>query len=134
MRHRDWTIRLHHAIQAAYGRPFSWGEFDCCLFAADCAVAICGIDPAADYRGRYTTQVGAKRVLRNTHGTLEGAWDAAFPRVPVNLAQRGDVVLFDSPEGRCVGVVWAGAVWAVTEQGVHRVKATPLICWSVGNG
>ncbi|MGY4876515.1 DUF6950 family protein [Vreelandella aquamarina] len=133
MRYRDWTTRLHQTIKAASERPFSWGEFDCCTFAADCCVAICGVDPAAEYRGRYTTELGAKRVLRNTHGSLEAAWDASFKRVPINLRQRGDVVMFDSENGRCVGVVWANAVWAVTDEGVHRVRAEPLICWSVGN-
>jgi len=132
-RYRDWTTQLHTQIKAAHERPFSWGEFDCCLFAADCCIAICGVDPAADYRGRYTTELGAKRVLRNTHGSLEGAWDAHFKRVPINMRQRGDVVLFDSENGRCVGVVWANAIWAVTDEGVHRVRAEPLICWSVGN-
>ncbi|GED45276.1 hypothetical protein HME01_11280 [Vreelandella aquamarina] len=132
-RYRDWTTQLHHVIQAASERPFSWGEFDCCLFTADCCIAICGIDPAEKYRGRYTTEIGAKRVLRNTHGSLEGAWDACFKRVPVAMRQRGDVVLFDSENGRCVGVVWANAIWAVTDDGVHRVRAEPLICWSVGN-
>ncbi|MGP9796210.1 DUF6950 family protein [Halomonas sp. 86] len=133
MRYRDWTTQLHATIKAASERPFSWGEFDCCLFAADCCVAICGIDPAAEYRGRYTSEMGAKRVLSNTHGSLEAAWDACFERVPVKMAQRGDVVLFDSDFGRCVGVVWANAIWAVTESGVHRVRAEPLICWSVTN-
>lgn len=133
MRYRDWTTQLHDTIKAAHDRTFSWGEFDCCLFAADCCIAICGIDPAADYRGRYTTEVGAKRVLRNTHGSLEGAWDACFKRVPLAMRQRGDVVLFDCERGRCVGVVWANAIWAVTDEGVHRVRAEPLICWSVGN-
>lgn len=133
MRYRDWTTRLQQTIKAASERPFSWGEFDCCTFAADCCVAICGVDPAADYRGRYTTELGAKRVLRNTHGSLEAAWDASFKRVPINLRQRGDVVMFDSENGRCVGVVWANAIWAVTDEGVHRVRAEPLICWRVGN-
>lgn len=133
MRYRDWTTKLHETIKAASERPFSWGEFDCCTFAADCCIAICGVDPAVDYRGRYKTELGAKRVLRSTHGSLEAAWDASFRRVPINLRQRGDVVLFDSEHGRCVGVVWANAIWAATDKGVHRVRAEPLICWSVGN-
>jgi len=133
MRYRDWATRLHQEIQAASERPFLWGEFDCCLFAADCCVAVCGIDPAADYRGRYTTGTGAKRVLRSTHGSLEGAWDACFKRVPIAMRQRGDVVLFTSEFGRCVGVVWAGSIWAATNDGVSRVTADPEVCWRVDN-
>ncbi len=93
-RYRDWTTQLHHTIKAASERPFSWGEFDCCLFAADCCIAICGVDPAAEYRGRYTTEIGAKRVLRNTHGSLEAAWDASFERVPA-VTVKVSVALFD---------------------------------------
>ncbi|WP_438666761.1 DUF6950 family protein, partial [Pseudomonas shirazica] len=29
MRYRDWPTRLHETIQAAFERPFLWGEFDC---------------------------------------------------------------------------------------------------------
>ena len=99
MRHRDWTTRLHQEIQAASERPFSWGEFDCCTFAAACCIAICDVDPIEKYRGRYSTETGAKRVLKNTHGSLEALWDAYFERVPVAMRQRGDVVLFDKPKG-----------------------------------
>ncbi|XUO88412.1 hypothetical protein RVM26_04750 [Halomonas sp. KM072] len=133
MRHRDWTTRLHHEIQAASERPFSWGEFDCCTFAAACCIAICDVDPIEKYRGRYSTETGAKRVLKNTHGSLEALWDAYFERVPVAMRQRGDVVLFTSEFGRCVGVVWAGSIWAATNDGVSRVTADPEVCWRVDN-
>ncbi|WP_443096553.1 DUF6950 family protein, partial [Pseudomonas urethralis] len=62
MRNRDWTTQLAHTIKAATDRPFEWGEFACCLFAADCAVAVCGTDPAEQYGGRYPTETGAKRL------------------------------------------------------------------------
>lgn len=133
MRYRDWTTRLHREIQAASERPFSWGEFDCCTFAALCCVAVCGVDPLEKYHGRYSTETGAKRVLKNTHGSFESLWDAYFERVPVAMRQRGDVVLFESELGRAVGVVWAGGVFAAAEDGVGRVKAEPEICWRVVN-
>jgi hypothetical protein len=130
-RYPNWPRQLQQTLQAAREAAFLWGESDCCLFAADCCVAICGVDPAAEYRGRYQTAVGAKRVLANTHGSLEAAWDACFERVPVAQAMRGDVVLFEAPLGRCVGVVWSGGIWCVTEEGAARAKAEPLIAWRV---
>ena len=57
-------MRLNETIKAALGRPFLWGEFDCCLFAADCTASVCGVDPAENYRGKYTTETGAKRQLK----------------------------------------------------------------------
>ncbi|NAP01938.1 hypothetical protein B1F73_09255 [Pseudomonas syringae] len=131
MRNRDWTTRLHEVIKAAQGRPFSWGEFDCCLFAADCASAVCGVDPAEQYRGTYKTESGAKRALKKRHGSLESAWDACFARVAVPFIQRGDVVMYEAPAGRSMAVFWAGDYWATTDDGVARVVCEPLAAWRV---
>jgi hypothetical protein len=131
MRHDDWSKRLRETIQAAQGRPFLWGENDCCLFAADCCIAVCGIDPAEKYRGQYSTERGAKAALLRNHGSLEAAWDDCFKRIDVRLRQRGDVVLFDSEFGRCVGVVWSGGIVAVTDDGAAYVNAEPIIGWRV---
>lgn len=131
MRYRDWTTRLHDTIKAATERPFSWGEFDCCLFAADCSKAICGVDPAEKYRGKYKTETGAKRALAKTHGSLEAAWDAYFERVNPAFMQRGDVVLYDGANGRSVAVYWAGNCWSTAEDGVGRIDCTPLVVWRV---
>jgi hypothetical protein len=51
-RYEDWPQRLVAAIEAARGRPFSWGAMDCCLFAADVVLAMTGVDYAAGFRGR----------------------------------------------------------------------------------
>ncbi|KJH75631.1 DUF6950 family protein [Pseudomonas sp. ES3-33] len=131
MRYQDWTTRLHDVIKAAQGRPFSWGEFDCCLFAADCSAAVCGVDPAAQYRGKYTSEAGAKRQLKKQHGSLEAAWDASFQRVSLAFVQRGDVVLYDAPNGRSMAVFWAGDFWSTTDEGVTRVECEPLAAWRV---
>ncbi|WP_411101219.1 DUF6950 family protein [Streptomyces sp. x-45] len=131
MRYRDWTMRLNETIKAAQGRPFLWGEFDCCLFAADCSAAICGVDPAADYRGKYKTEAGAKRQLKRKHGSLEAAWDACFQRVSLAFIQRGDVVLYDAPGGRSMAVFWAGDYWSATEDGAHRIECEPKAAWRI---
>lgn len=131
MRNRDWTTRLHDTIKAAIERPFSWGEYDCCLFAADCSLAVCGKDPAAEYRGKYTTEVGAKRLLKKQHGSLEAAWDAYFIRVPPAFIQRGDVALYEGPGGQSVAVYWANDYWSVAEDGAGRIACTPLAVWRV---
>lgn len=131
MRYRDWTTRLNDVIKAALERPFSWGEFDCCLFAADCAVAVCGVDPAERYRGKYKTEAGAKRALKKTHGSLDAAWDACFTRVAPPFIQRGDVAVYEAPGGRSMAVYWANEFWATTELGVTRVVCEPIAVWRV---
>ncbi|CAI8968837.1 MULTISPECIES: DUF6950 family protein [Pseudomonas] len=131
MRNRDWTVRLNDVIKAARERPFSWGEFDCCLFAADCAMAVCGTDPAQVYRGTYKTEAGAKRALKKNHGSLEAAWDFHFARVAPAFIQRGDVVIYDAPGGRSMAVFWAGEFWATTEDGVAKVVCDPIAAWRI---
>lgn len=131
MRNRDWTTRLHDVIKAAHGRPFSWGKFDCCLFAADCTLAVCGIDPAVEYRGKYKTEAGAKRLLKKIHGSLEAAWDVSFVRIPPAFIQRGDVALYVGEQGRSVAVFWANEFWSVADDGVCRIKCTPLAVWRI---
>ncbi|ASN67554.1 hypothetical protein 9F7_6 [uncultured Caudovirales phage] len=131
MRYRDWTTRLSEVIKAALERPFSWGEFDCCLFAADCAVAVCGTDPAESYRGTYKTEAGAKRALKKRHGSLEAAWDACFTRVAPAFIQRGDIAMYEAPGGKAMAVFWANEFWATTDGGVTRVVCGPLAVWRV---
>nr|WP_238149160.1 hypothetical protein [Arsenophonus endosymbiont of Aleurodicus floccissimus] len=70
MRRRDWATRLPNTLRAAMSRPFSWGEHDCCLFAADCVIAVCGFDLCLEIRGRYRSKAGALRVLKNQFGDL----------------------------------------------------------------
>lgn len=132
MRYRDWTQRLTAAIQAASARPFSWAEHSCCHFVGDCCLAVCGVDPAEDYRGRFTTERGAYRVLSRGHGSIAAVLDAYFERVSPSCTQRGDVVQFEGDTGETVGVIWAGAIWSAGPGGVGRVvSAVPHTAWRV---
>ncbi|MBD1229395.1 DUF6950 family protein [Xenorhabdus griffiniae] len=131
MRHRQWTLRLPETLRAAMSRPFLWGEHDCCLFAADCVQAVCDFDPCETVRGRYSTHTGAAEVLKSEFGTLEQALDRLFDRTPVTAAGRGDIVMFEAEEGKTLGVLWAGKIWAVTRVGVRPVDVSPLTAWRV---
>ncbi|WP_238149119.1 DUF6950 family protein [Arsenophonus endosymbiont of Aleurodicus floccissimus] len=91
MRHPDWATRLPNTLRAAMSRPFSWGEHDCCLFAADCVIAVCDFDPCLEIRGRYHSKAGALRVLSNEFGDLQQGVSRFFNTVPVERAGRGDV-------------------------------------------
>lgn len=107
IRREDWPQRLDDAIAVARVQPFVWGEHDCCLFAADCVLAMTGHDPAADWRGRYDDSEGAYALLTERHGgDLAAAVDAALGERLSGpaFAQRGDVVMIDTPLGLALGV------------------------------
>ncbi|MEY0062854.1 DUF6950 family protein [Providencia hangzhouensis] len=131
MRHPNWTIQLPEILQQAMNKPFSWGEHDCCLFAADCVIAVCGVDIAEKARGRYKTKSGAMRVLKAVFGDLETGLSGFFQEIDPNEAMRGDIVMFNGDDGKTLGVLWANKIWAVTDDGVRPVNFQPVKVWRV---
>ncbi len=136
MRLENWPSLL--AAFLADEKPFAWGSRDCCLFAADAVLCVTGIDPAIDFRHRYTTAKGAASVLKQ-YGGLEGAvehitLDHGMMEVQVSMAQRGDVVLIDSPLGDALAVIdLAGTITGQSTDGLTRY---PIRCarraWRIG--
>lgn len=101
----NWPQILADFIAAA-DRPFRWGSWDCGLMAADCILAMTGIDIAAEFRGRYTTARGARRVMRGSMAEMMARVSSAYgmPEVMATLARRGDMVMVDTPLGDALGI------------------------------
>ncbi len=134
----DFPERLHAAIRARRDRPFEWGRNDCALFACDLLQAVSGIDFAAPFRGKYKSARGAARILKRYGGAglpasarttagLEAVVEKiaeARKREEVKplMAQRGDLVLLDMPEGPALGVCLGAWVAAAGETGMVRVE------------
>jgi hypothetical protein len=116
IRYEDWHARLGTHIKAALKRPFSRGEFDCCTFACDGILAMTGVDPMAELRGRYNTGIGAARAMKTFAGGgldetaehIAGLLHA--PEIPVLTAGRGDCVLADVDDGSGVRSAALGLV------------------------
>lgn len=106
IRAADWEPRLHAVLDAYAAKPFEWGVSDCCLFIADAVQAMTGVDPAKPYRGRYSSETGARLALRRYGaGTLLATFDGAFgASVAPAFAHRGDIVLINElTAGVCMG-------------------------------
>jgi hypothetical protein len=134
MRHRDWSIRLNKYIEEHFDTPFEWGEFDCCLFAADAVMAMTDIDFAEEFRGHYATAIGAKRILRKTgKGSIKQTVESKFGPMKSRLsAGRGDIVLINTSWGEALGIVAAGKIWAPSENGLTTMSMQcALGCWRV---
>lgn len=132
----DWPERLLALIDSRRDLPFAWGENDCCTFAFDAVKAMTGVDPMADWRGRYDSAPGvAREMVRRGFKTLAEAVDAAMPEVlsSPRLAQRGDVVMFDALEGPALAVVVGAHAAGVGPQGVTWVQMDQWTrAWKVG--
>ena len=135
-RRPDWQVLLNDCITRHLGLPFVWGSQDCCLFAADCVIAMTDQDPAADLRGTYRSRLTAHAVLK-AHGGLHAIAAARLgPPVPVASAWAGDVGL--TTGGKCGDLllcVFTGQHWlAPAAGGLAVVPVEPLNAWSVAHG
>lgn len=105
-RFEDWPTRLSRVCQEWAQVPHDWDGADCATFAAECALAITGVDFLDKIRGRYTTPIGAARVIKSEgFDSLEEMLSAHLEACEVNQAGRGDVVLFDGEHGDFMAVV-----------------------------
>lgn len=118
----DWPTRLAEFIESRQERAFLWGESDCCLFVCDVIEAITGEDPGARWRGLYSSEKGARRVLRDNDGVAGIATLVLGPSVPPALAGRGDVVLIDTPNGEALAICLGDKIAA---QGLDGIAFVP---------
>lgn len=101
-----WRISLHETIEAHRLVPFSWGEHDCALFAADCIKAMTGLDLATGFRGSYHSASGAQRALKRAgYPNLVALAADFFEEITPMMAGAGDIAAFDTPDGWALGVV-----------------------------
>lgn len=95
MRVEGWEALLASHFNA---RPFEWGRNDCALFAADWVRKCTGTDHAKGWRGKYSTEKGAKiKLTRAGFASVEAIADSCLASRPLGFASRGDVVLH--PQG-----------------------------------
>jgi hypothetical protein len=131
MRARDWQERLEALVMARLHVPFAWGRVDCCLFAADAVHALTGTDPAAPWRGTYSDERGALRLVQSLGGLAAIAELHCGMEVDPARARPGDIVL-GRVDRECLGVC-TGATWhAPSAAGlVARPMAEAQRAWRV---
>nr|WP_313011596.1 hypothetical protein [Brucella intermedia] len=86
--------------EAHLNSPLVWGQSDCILTAADAVEAVLGDDPAKDIRGKYKSKTGAYRLIRQRgFKSVADALSSLFEEIPVALAQRGDLGVYENTAG-----------------------------------
>lgn len=130
-----WQLHLDALLCSRLNSAFEWGVFDCCLFAADCVQALCGVDPAEQYRG-YAGARQALRVLDRAGGVgLIATRALGFPQ-RLDTARVGDIVLVpaDNRDREALAVVVAPALAVLpAAQGLRQAPlAMARYLWAVG--
>jgi len=106
-RFNNWPQRLHLLIQSSKPIVFAWGIYDCGQFLGRWIREATGVDVAAPYRGKYSTEAAAETLFLAGHsgapsqalGDFAAAIAAAngMPEIkPVTFAGRGDAVWVDN--------------------------------------
>jgi hypothetical protein len=148
-KHQDWHAKTFDPfLRERAEMPFAWGTNDCALFAADAILANTGVDIADDFRGKYTTQLGAFQTIRDVTGGTTVADAAAYcankhglteHKYPL-MAKRGDLVVIQNGENLIAGVVHLNGhhVISVSETGLvrlpianHNGKSNIVRAWSI---
>ena len=148
-KHEHWQTRaFHNFLLENADKPFAWGTHDCALFAANAILANTGVDIADDFRGKYITQLGAFKTIKQVTGGTTVADAAAYCAAKHGLvehtyplmAKRGDLVVVENGGNLIAGVIHLNGVHAisVSESGLVRLpiadvtgKSNIVRSWSI---
>ena len=149
-RHEQWVEKLDGSLLAHRAKPFAWGEHDCALSVCNHVLAMTGVDLAAEFRGKYGSEAEALAIIQKLYpsspapATLSAAVEHLAEALTAKhelselkplFAQRGDIVLLDTPQGTVLGLVTLdGQHVAVTgPKGLHRLGLRNVRrAWRVG--
>lgn len=129
----DWRPRLTAYLADTARDGFRYGSNDCALFTAGAVRAMTGHDPAAAWRGTYTTLEGGLRRMRKAGFQDHIALVAKeFPPVAPAFAQVGDIALVEAPEGPALGIITGETIACLTPRGLgHLPREAASEAWTV---
>lgn len=121
----DWRSRLIRFLEARERSAFAWGVRDCFLMAADAHVAMRGIDPAAEWRGRYKTETGAARLMRrNGCADMRDVARLLFSEIDLVDALDGSIGLVEQDGRWGMGVFCGPYFYVQAERGLGILPRT----------
>ncbi|MFN3575363.1 MAG: DUF6950 family protein [Tabrizicola sp.] len=132
-RRPDWRSRLNAYLAEIAPADFSYGSNDCALFVAGAVRALTGHDPAAAWRGTYTTlEGGLKRLKKAGIADHVAVVDGLFQRVAPAFAQVGDVALLRAESSEGLGIVVGETVVCLSPRGLaHLPRNFIIAAWTV---
>lgn len=111
MRYENWPNLLEAYIDSKRNEPFKWGTNDCALFAKGAIEAVLVESSTSDLVIRYRSATGAmKWLVDHEADDLWDYMDKHFERIPVKMAQRGDLIghiTTDKSLGVCLNGMFA---------------------------
>lgn len=102
----NWRSAMSAYVDASRRRAFEPGGFDCALFFAGAVEAMTGLDPAAGFRGRYSTLAGGQRLLKKAgFANHVDMASKSLREIHPSQAAIGDGAAFELDGGWSLGLV-----------------------------
>jgi len=106
VRIEGWEKLLHEYIEATKSLTFEWGKNDCALWCADWVNMCIGKDYAELWRGRYSSEIHLRELLKarglDSFGDIADCYEE--PK-DIKFITRGDIVLHPiGTLGICTGI------------------------------
>jgi len=143
----NWQLLYQQAIEKP--RKFNRGKTDCVMFVLDCISDYTNIDFVKKYDVKYSNLSQGLKILKDLKGKgknlnelIISVFDNHFERIHINLAQRGDIVGFNSDicsqinkmpnSGFTLGIMCQGYGRFVTSEGYQDIPREQLqLAWRV---
>ena len=123
---------LNEYLRSNDGRAYRLGEWDCAIYVFAHVEAQTGVDHIAEYRGLYSTEAEAKKLMKKfdrvaTVRTL--ANKKLGESIPPAFARTGDIV----SRGGSLGILYADrAIFLAESTGYERIPRALLDrAWSI---
>lgn len=125
-----WAAYLEDRASWTFGYTPEPRMQDCARWIAGGLVALTVRNPLSEFNGRWTSEIGAARVIRR-HGGMISAVGSVLNEVLPTFAQRGDVALTES--GALTFVLGDLLVGLDEARGyVYLPRASAVQFWSAG--
>jgi len=136
---RDYSA-LVAFLHSRAATPFSWGKNrrrngtpddgnSCVHFAAGAVLAQTGRNVMRALPS-WSSEAGARRVLKRLGG-IQVATDSVLRRIPLAMAQRGDIAGVETPDGLLLMVVEGDTLVGPDASGARRVRRSRMVAaWS----
>jgi hypothetical protein len=138
----DWQGRLSGFLCERQHEPFRYGRWDCFLFVCSAICAITEVDPAAPFRGTYSSRAecrlrmvaycGSASVRAVAESLFAG--DYGMPETIPFRAHRGDVALIKRSRDFSLGLVALNGIEivALSAHGLCRLPLSAAVrAWHV---
>lgn len=115
-------------IRETSNDPFVWGQNDCAIWSANAVLVKTGVDPAAPFRGTYSSRFECRQMIMRAGGLLRLIQPQMTGFMPFN--QHGVGVLKIGKQTMC-GLLTGGRAVVRKESGIAFVDSFQILeAWS----